>query len=54
MPQLCLTPWFLYFIFSWVILLFLAPNKILKHISLNEPSLKTTETLKFTWTWPWQ
>nr|APB02947.1 ATP synthase subunit 8 [Amolops chunganensis] len=54
MPQLNPTPWFFYLFLVWLIILFLAPGKILGHINLNEPNPKSTEALKFTWTWPWR
>nr|YP_009132560.1 ATP synthase F0 subunit 8 [Pelophylax shqipericus]AKA55379.1 ATP synthase F0 subunit 8 [Pelophylax shqipericus] len=54
MPQLNPSPWLLYLLLTWLILLFLAPSKISGHTNLNEPSTKNTKTTKFTWTWPWQ
>nr|YP_009501772.1 ATP synthase F0 subunit 8 [Microhyla mixtura]AXB38529.1 ATP synthase F0 subunit 8 [Microhyla mixtura] len=53
MPQLIPDPWFFIFFFSWAIILLLAPQKILKHTILNEPSSKTSKTTYHTWTWPW-
>nr|YP_009034287.1 ATP synthase F0 subunit 8 [Amolops mantzorum]AHZ87101.1 ATP synthase F0 subunit 8 [Amolops mantzorum] len=53
MPQLNPSPWFFYLLLTWLILLFLTPNKILGHINLNEPNPKSTKTNNFTWTWPW-
>nr|AGN71593.1 ATP synthase F0 subunit 8 [Tomopterna cryptotis] len=54
MPQLIPDPWFFIFMTSWLILLFLAPKKILNHSKLNEFNPKTTNTAKYLWTWPWQ
>nr|AVP25651.1 ATP synthase subunit 8 [Elachistocleis ovalis] len=53
MPQLIPDPWFFIFITSWIILLTLAPQKILKHTTLNDPTPKTSKTTQKTWTWPW-
>nr|AAW67985.1 ATPase 8 [Limnonectes fragilis] len=52
MPQLLPDPWLMIFMYSWMILICLAP-KILKHPFLNEPAQKTSKLLKFTWTWLW-
>nr|AGN71260.1 ATP synthase F0 subunit 8 [Amnirana albolabris] len=54
MPQLNPTPWLLYLLLAWLILLFLSPNKILGHINLNQPNPKTAKLANFMWTWPWQ
>nr|YP_004927525.1 ATP synthase F0 subunit 8 [Nanorana pleskei]ADO60388.1 ATP synthase F0 subunit 8 [Nanorana pleskei] len=53
MPQLLPAPWFLVFILTWIIFVTLGPKKILSHLFLNEPTSKTTKTLKHTWTWLW-
>nr|YP_010024613.1 ATP synthase F0 subunit 8 [Odorrana exiliversabilis]QOP62208.1 ATP synthase F0 subunit 8 [Odorrana exiliversabilis] len=53
MPQLDPVPWFCYFLMSWFILMLLAPQKILAHISLNKFNAKKTEFSQRTWTWTW-
>nr|YP_009250823.1 ATP synthase F0 subunit 8 [Rana amurensis]AMY15645.1 ATP synthase F0 subunit 8 [Rana amurensis]ASO66800.1 ATP synthase F0 subunit 8 [Rana amurensis] len=53
MPQLNPAPWLCYFILVWLILLSLAPSKILSHTNLYEPSSENTKTNNFMWTWPW-
>nr|APG38548.1 ATP synthase subunit 8 [Kaloula walteri] len=53
MPQLIPDPWFFIFLSSWLILISLAPKKILKHHILNDPTPTTTKTLIHNWTWPW-
>nr|UEE87738.1 ATP synthase F0 subunit 8 [Nidirana yeae] len=54
MPQLNPVPWFMYLCIVWLIILFLAPKKILSHTSLNEPNPKNVKTADIVWTWPWQ
>nr|BCG05743.1 ATP synthase F0 subunit 8 [Glandirana rugosa] len=54
MPQLDPMPWLFYLIITWLTVLFLAPNKILGHIKINEPNTKTNEMLNISWSWPWQ
>nr|YP_010891589.1 ATP synthase F0 subunit 8 [Hydrophylax leptoglossa]WJL98145.1 ATP synthase F0 subunit 8 [Hydrophylax leptoglossa] len=54
MPQLNPTPWLLYLILTWLVLLLVAPNKILGHTTLHDPNPKATKTYNFTWMWPWQ
>nr|QQV68568.1 ATP synthase F0 subunit 8 [Amolops chunganensis] len=54
MPQLNPTPWFIYLLLAWLIILFLAPSKILGHINLSELSPKYAKTLKYSWAWPWR
>nr|AGN71528.1 ATP synthase F0 subunit 8 [Scaphiophryne madagascariensis]AVP25700.1 ATP synthase subunit 8 [Scaphiophryne sp. TNHC-GDC 14371] len=53
MPQLIPDPWFFIFVSSWLILTFLAPQKILKHNTLNDPATKSTKISHHTWSWPW-
>nr|YP_138309.1 ATP synthase F0 subunit 8 [Microhyla heymonsi]AAT07903.1 ATP synthase subunit 8 [Microhyla heymonsi] len=53
MPQLIPDPWFLIFLSSWLIIIFLAPQKILNHTILNEPSPKHSKTTHQNWVWPW-
>nr|APG38513.1 ATP synthase subunit 8 [Kaloula rigida] len=53
MPQLIPDPWFFIFLSSWLILVSLAPKKILKHNILNDPTPTTTKTSTHNWTWPW-
>nr|UDP58822.1 ATP synthase F0 subunit 8 [Glyphoglossus yunnanensis] len=53
MPQLIPDPWFFIFFSSWLILILLAPQKILKHKTLNDPSSSSTKTEHQNWTWPW-
>nr|YP_138257.1 ATP synthase F0 subunit 8 [Bombina fortinuptialis]AAT07838.1 ATP synthase subunit 8 [Bombina fortinuptialis] len=54
MPQLNPGPWFAILIFSWLILLTIFPQKVTKHLSMNEPATQTTEKSKPTpWPWPW-
>nr|YP_010127188.1 ATP synthase F0 subunit 8 [Quasipaa exilispinosa]AGU46637.1 ATP synthase F0 subunit 8 [Quasipaa exilispinosa]QPO07314.1 ATP synthase F0 subunit 8 [Quasipaa exilispinosa] len=53
MPQLLPSPWFFIFVFTWFIFISLAPQKILSHSFLNEPTLKFAKTTKHTWTWLW-
>nr|BCG05730.1 ATP synthase F0 subunit 8 [Glandirana rugosa] len=54
MPQLNPSPWLLYLVLTWLIVLFLTPNKILGHTKLNEPNAKTTKMFNLSWPWPWQ
>nr|YP_009251055.1 ATP synthase F0 subunit 8 [Microhyla butleri]AMZ00071.1 ATP synthase F0 subunit 8 [Microhyla butleri] len=53
MPQLLPDPWFFIFSASWLIIISLAPKKILNHKTLNDPSLTSTKTSHQNWTWPW-
>nr|AGN71158.1 ATP synthase F0 subunit 8 [Dyscophus antongilii] len=53
MPQLNPDPWFFILVFSWTILLTLAPKKILSHNILNNPSTPSTKTHHQNWIWPW-
>nr|QTE20701.1 ATP synthase F0 subunit 8 [Odorrana macrotympana] len=54
MPQLDPAPWFCYFIMTWLILMYLAPQKILAHIYLNKFSTKKTKTFfPPVWSWTW-
>nr|UGV21535.1 ATP synthase F0 subunit 8 [Microhyla achatina] len=53
MPQLIPDPWFFIFLLSWLIVTILAPQKILNHTILNEPSSQSSKTSHKTWTWPW-
>nr|YP_008816340.1 ATP synthase F0 subunit 8 [Babina subaspera]BAO04476.1 ATPase subunit 8 [Babina subaspera] len=53
MPQLNPVPWLIYFLLTWLILLFLAPQKILSNTNPNEPGSKNLKTTNYMWTWPW-
>nr|YP_514702.1 ATP synthase F0 subunit 8 [Mantella madagascariensis]BAE79518.1 ATPase subunit 8 [Mantella madagascariensis] len=53
MPQLIPDPWFFTLLTSWLILMLLAPKKILTHITLNDPNSKNMKTTHSTWNWPW-
>nr|YP_009048374.1 ATP synthase F0 subunit 8 [Microhyla pulchra]AHG24970.1 ATP synthase F0 subunit 8 [Microhyla pulchra] len=53
MPQLIPDPWFFIFFSAWMIIILLAPQKILSHKILNEPNSQHSKTSHQTWTWPW-
>nr|AVP25619.1 ATP synthase subunit 8 [Paradoxophyla palmata] len=53
MPQLIPDPWFFILFSSWIILILLAPQKILSHNILNDPKPKTNKINHQTWSWPW-
>nr|YP_010892974.1 ATP synthase F0 subunit 8 [Trachipterus ishikawae]WJQ22809.1 ATP synthase F0 subunit 8 [Trachipterus ishikawae] len=54
MPQLNPAPWFLIFVFSWIVFLFILPQKILSHSFPNEPLVKNSKDIKTNpWNWPW-
>nr|AGN71424.1 ATP synthase F0 subunit 8 [Phrynobatrachus keniensis] len=54
MPQLLPDPWFYTLFTAWLILIFIAPKKIINHISTNEINPKPLNFSHNTWTWPWQ
>nr|AVP25688.1 ATP synthase subunit 8 [Xenorhina sp. TNHC-GDC 31177] len=53
MPQLILAPWFFIFFTFWISFFMLSPQKIIKHINLNSPTIKNSKTQHMNWTWPW-
>nr|YP_009512690.1 ATP synthase F0 subunit 8 [Microhyla taraiensis]AXJ93408.1 ATP synthase F0 subunit 8 [Microhyla taraiensis] len=53
MPQLIPDPWFFIFLSSWLIIVWLAPQKILSHKTLNEPSSFSSKMVHQHWIWPW-
>nr|UBD07197.1 ATP synthase F0 subunit 8 [Otophryne robusta] len=53
MPQLTPDPWFLILFFSWLIIIFLPAQKVLKHNTLNDPTTKTIKHSHNNWIWPW-
>nr|UBD07180.1 ATP synthase F0 subunit 8 [Adelastes hylonomos] len=53
MPQLIPDPWFLILFSSWLIIVLLAPKKILNHSIITHPTTKTTKLPHQNWTWPW-
>nr|YP_010933613.1 ATP synthase F0 subunit 8 [Ptychadena amharensis]WKT09056.1 ATP synthase F0 subunit 8 [Ptychadena amharensis]WKT09069.1 ATP synthase F0 subunit 8 [Ptychadena amharensis]WKT09082.1 ATP synthase F0 subunit 8 [Ptychadena amharensis]WKT09095.1 ATP synthase F0 subunit 8 [Ptychadena amharensis]WKT09108.1 ATP synthase F0 subunit 8 [Ptychadena amharensis] len=54
MPQLLPDPWMYIFISSWVILLFMAPSKILEHTYPKDFDLNPHKTGDLSWPWLWQ
>nr|ATL15857.1 ATP synthase F0 subunit 8 [Rhacophorus modestus] len=54
MPQLIPDPWFFILVASWIIFITVTPKKILSHLHLNKPNLKSSKTSYNSWTWPWQ
>nr|YP_003734915.1 ATP synthase F0 subunit 8 [Callorhinchus capensis]ADI57818.1 ATP synthase F0 subunit 8 [Callorhinchus capensis] len=53
MPQLNPHPWFMIFLFTWIIFLTILPNKIYKHTYTNKPSINITLPKLNNWNWPW-
>nr|YP_010568178.1 ATP synthase F0 subunit 8 [Odorrana hosii]UZC57598.1 ATP synthase F0 subunit 8 [Odorrana hosii] len=54
MPQLNPVPWFCYFLMTWLILMSLAPRKILAHINLNNFNVGKPKMLHSQiWAWSW-
>nr|YP_010568113.1 ATP synthase F0 subunit 8 [Chalcorana labialis]UZC57507.1 ATP synthase F0 subunit 8 [Chalcorana labialis] len=53
MPQLNPDPWFLYFLLTWFIFIFILPQKVLSHFNLTKFNPKFMKTTYFSWTWPW-
>nr|YP_009059588.1 ATP synthase F0 subunit 8 [Zapteryx exasperata]AIN79082.1 ATP synthase F0 subunit 8 [Zapteryx exasperata] len=54
MPQLNPNPWFLIFLFSWVFLLTILPQKVISYMLNNNPTPKSTKKSKpEPWNWPW-
>nr|QHI42799.1 ATP synthase F0 subunit 8 [Nerophis ophidion] len=54
MPQLDPSPWFMTMLFSWFILIFIIPGKVLNYMLLNNPTLLNFEDMQNElWCWPW-
>nr|AFY11319.1 ATPase subunit 8 [Centromochlus existimatus] len=54
MPQLNPAPWFAILVFSWLIFLTVAPQKVMNHSFTNEITAPSTKSLKSDiWNWPW-
>nr|BAK40890.1 ATPase subunit 8 [Boulengerella maculata] len=54
MPQLNPAPWMAMLMFSWLIFLLVVPQKVLNHITPNNPlQLNTQKPDTTPWTWPW-
>nr|YP_010016374.1 ATP synthase F0 subunit 8 [Odontaspis ferox]QOI73760.1 ATP synthase F0 subunit 8 [Odontaspis ferox]QTJ25351.1 ATP synthase F0 subunit 8 [Odontaspis ferox] len=54
MPQLNPHPWFIMFLFSWMIFLTILPKKVMNYTFNNNPTLKNIEKSKpKPWNWPW-
>nr|YP_009176835.1 ATP synthase F0 subunit 8 [Sillago japonica]ALJ11042.1 ATP synthase subunit 8 [Sillago japonica]ALK48412.1 ATP synthase F0 subunit 8 [Sillago japonica]QPQ74867.1 ATP synthase F0 subunit 8 [Sillago japonica]BAX03712.1 ATPase subunit 8 [Sillago japonica]BBU25947.1 ATPase subunit 8 [Sillago japonica] len=54
MPQLNPGPWFMAFVFSWLVFLTIIPSKVLANSFPNEPASHAVEKMKSDpWSWPW-
>nr|WNH22392.1 ATP synthase F0 subunit 8 [Harengula humeralis] len=54
MPQLNPAPWFLIFVFSWLVFLTVIPPKVLAHTFNNQPAAGGPEKVNpDSWNWPW-
>nr|UBD07230.1 ATP synthase F0 subunit 8 [Otophryne sp. MZUSP 159214] len=53
MPQLTPDPWFLILLVSWLVIIFLPAQKILKYSIPNNLTTKTTKHHHTNWSWPW-
>nr|YP_004564289.1 ATP synthase F0 subunit 8 [Pseudhymenochirus merlini]ADM35700.1 ATP synthase F0 subunit 8 [Pseudhymenochirus merlini] len=54
MPQLNPGPWFLLFVFSWLVLLTIIPPKVSNYQNTNEATTQNTEKQSpQPWSWPW-
>nr|WNH36939.1 ATP synthase F0 subunit 8 [Coryphaenoides leptolepis] len=54
MPQLNPRPWFMIFVYSWMIFLLVVVPMLLSSTTPNEPAVQTTPVSKADpWAWPW-
>nr|YP_010022376.1 ATP synthase F0 subunit 8 [Teratoscincus roborowskii]QOL12732.1 ATP synthase F0 subunit 8 [Teratoscincus roborowskii] len=53
MPQLNPSPWLLTMLATWAILLLIIMPKLLKSVTMNNPTPPHTKPYNMTWSWPW-